>query len=315
MAAPNLERLRIIIKDDDALFTIKGESKHLHQIDQIGFYRDNMNRLIFLLVLLLSVTGCALQSPVEEQHGPASSAAPGESITPFSSNPASGLPQGWEPLIILRTKKQTQYRLISKDNMTVLHARADKSSSGLMQRVDIDPTEQAWLHWDWKIRNLVKSADNTKRATEDSPVRIILGFDGDKESLPFADQILFETAKMVTGHDFPYATLMYIWENNAPVGTVISSGHSNRIKMMVAAQGADGIGEWRNFARNIVQDFEKAFGEKPGKLIGVGVLTDTDNTGETVEAWYGDIRLERERSSLAILSELDPRPLSASQGK
>ncbi|HJV72937.1 MAG TPA: DUF3047 domain-containing protein [Noviherbaspirillum sp.] len=274
-----------------------------------------MNRLIISLVLLLSATGCALQSKVDEQGAAASLESPGETITPFSSSPAAGLPHGWEPLIILRTKKQTQYRLISKDNVTVLHARADKSSSGLMQRVDIDPTEQAWLHWDWKIRNLVKTADNTKRATEDSPVRIILGFDGDKESLPFADQILFETAKMVTGHDFPYATLMYIWENNAPVGTVISSGHSSRIKMMVAAQGAEGIGEWRNFARNIVQDFEKAFGEKPGRLIGVGVLTDTDNTGETVEAWYGDIRLQRERSSLAILSELDARPLSVSQGK
>ena len=43
--------------------------------------------------------------------------------------------------------------------------------------------------------------------------------------------------------------------------------------------------------RNAFDDFRKAFGEEPGMLIGVGVLTDTDNTGESVEAWYGDIRL------------------------
>jgi hypothetical protein len=82
---------------------------------------------------------------------------------------------------------------------------------------------------------------------------------------------------------------MYVWENKAPVGTVIPSTRSGRIQMMVAASGSDGIGQWHEFTRNIVEDFEKAYGEKPGRLIGVGVLTDTDNTGETVDAWYGDI--------------------------
>lgn len=217
----------------------------------------------------------------------------------FSANPAGGLPHGWEPLILLRTKNQTHYKLVSKEDRTVLHARAEKASSGLMQKVDIDPAANPWLHWQWKIADLIHSADNTHHATEDSPVRIILGFDGDKDTLPFADQILFETARVMTGYEFPYATLMYIWENKVPVGTVIRSNHSSRIKMMVAARGKNGIGEWQTFTRNIVEDYEKAFGEKPGKLIGVGVLTDTDNTGEAVEAWYGDIRLMRERGMLA----------------
>lgn len=275
-----------------------------------------MSRLA-ALTFLFALTACAVHSPAV-----ASSAAHldpeevrGDTLTLFSSNSAGGLPQGWEPLIVLRTKKPTEYQLVHKDNTTVLHARADGSASGLMRRVSIDPHEQPWLHWDWKIAGLVKSADNTQRATEDSPVRIILGFDGDKESLPFTDQILFETAKLMTGHEHPYATLMYIWENNAPVGTVIPNTHSNRVKMVVAARGDDGIGQWRNFARNIVADYEKAFGEKPGKLIGVGVLSDTDNTGEMIEAWYGDIRFLRERASLIVLRDLDVPPLVASQGE
>jgi hypothetical protein len=122
-------------------------------------------------------------------------------------------------------------------------------------------------------------------------VRIVLGFDGDKESLSFSDQMMFETAKLVTGHDVPFATLMYIWENKAPVGTVISNSRTGRIKKLVAASGPDGIAQWRDFTRNVVEDYQKAFGEKPGRLIGIGVMTDTDNTGETVEAWYGDIRM------------------------
>lgn len=211
----------------------------------------------------------------------------------FSASPAGDLPSGWEPLIILSNKKQTEYQLVAVQGKTVLHAHAVESSSGLMHQLSIDPLKQSWLRWQWKISSLIKAADNFQRETEDSPVRIILGFDGDKDTLPFADQMLFETARILTGHDFPYATLMYIWENKAPVGTVIPNSRSDRIKMVVAASGPDGVDQWREFTRNIVDDYERAFGEKPGKLIGVGLMTDTDNTGETVDAWYGDISLQR----------------------
>jgi hypothetical protein len=273
-----------------------------------------MNRLLASLVLLASMSGCALHSGTKPQDPVAKQARLDTKLALFSANEAGGLPQGWEPLIVLRTKKKTQYQLVRKENATILHARAEGASSGLLHKVSIDPQKQPWLHWQWKIASLVKNADNTQRATEDSPVRIVLGFDGDKDSLPFTDQIMFETAKLVTGRDIPYATLMYIWENKAPVGTIIRSTHSDRVKMMVVERGAEGIGQWRDFVRNIVEDFEQAFGEKPGRLIGVGVLTDTDNTGETVEAWYGDIRLLRERSTY-MAGEGAVQSLSVSQGQ
>lgn len=215
-------------------------------------------------------------------------------IAPFSANTIGSLPKNWEPLIIQRNKKRTEYQLVSDRGSKVLHARADAASSGLMQKVDIDPMQARELNWRWRIGGLVESADNYDRALEDSPARIILGFDGDKDTLPFSDQILFETARVMTGQDYPYATLMYIRGRKAPVNSIIPNTRSSRIKMIVAATGREGVGEWHHFSRDIVADYERAFGEKPGRLIGVGVLTDTDNTGETVEAWYGDIRLQRQ---------------------
>lgn len=221
----------------------------------------------------------------------AGQAQPDPAIALFSVNPPGGLPNGWEPLTLLRTKKPTYYQLVAEQERTVLHAKAIGASSGLIHKVSIDPSKRPWLHWQWKVANLITGADNFRGSTEDSPVRIILGFDGDRDALPFTDQIFFEMAKTLTGRDLPYATLMYIWENHAPVGTVIPNSRSKRFQKVVAASGAEGVGQWRDFTRNIVEDYERAFGEKPGRLINVGVLTDTDNTGETAEAWYGDIRL------------------------
>lgn len=247
-----------------------------------------MKLLLSAMSMLLLIAGCAsngIESTSENDK------AQNIKIAPFSANAVGSVSPEWEPMIIQRNKKTTEYQIVSDEGRNVLHARAVSASSGLMHKVDIDPMQQSELNWQWRISGLVESADNNDRTREDAPARIILGFDGDKDELPFADQIMFETAKLVTGRDFPYATLMYIWGRKAPVDTVITNARSGRVKMIVAATGQDGVGEWHAFSRDIVADYERAFGEKPGKLIGIGVLTDTDNTGETVEALYGDIDL------------------------
>jgi hypothetical protein len=254
-------------------------------------YSIFMMQFLLKVALVFVIAGCAHSQYEHAAEDDAKQVVRDEAITEFSANMPGGLPDRWTPLIIHRTKKRTEYQLVAEDGETILHARAVGASSALMQHVNVDPGKQQWLSWRWRIGNLIASAKNFQRHAEDSPARLILGFDGDKDTLSFTDQVLFETARVLTGHDFSYATLMYVWENTAPVGTIIDSTRSGRIKMIVASSGSDGIGQWHEFTRNIAEDFEGAFGEKPGKLIGVGVLTDTDNTGETVDAWYGDIRL------------------------
>jgi hypothetical protein len=49
--------------------------------------------------------------------------------------------------------------------------------------------------------------------------------------------------------------------------------------------------QWRDYERNIRADYEKVFGEVPGALVGIAVMTDSDNTKSTVLAHYGDISL------------------------
>jgi len=46
------------------------------------------------------------------------------------------------------------------------------------------------------------------------------------------------------------------------------------------------------YERNIRIDYKNAFGEAPGALIGIGLMTDSDNTQSQVQAWYGAIQLK-----------------------
>ena len=54
--------------------------------------------------------------------------------------------------------------------------------------------------------------------------------------------MFFDQIKAFTGQQLPYATLMYIWENRAPVDTVLPNLHTTRIKMVVADSGDGKVG-------------------------------------------------------------------------
>ena len=219
----------------------------------------------------------------------------------FSANPVGdGIPNGWRAWGVNKFKRPTEYRLVKEDDRTVIRARATASASGLVHPLDLDTSVYRLLHWHWKVDELITKADNTQKNTEDAPVRLVVSFDGDMGKLDFSDQMFFDQIKAFTGQQLPYATLMYIWENRVPKGTVIPNRHTSRIKMVVAESGREKLGAWQEQVHNVYEDFRRAFGEEPGRIISIGIMTDTDNTGENVHAFYGDITFKRVAPSRTV---------------
>ena len=56
--------------------------------------------------------------------------------------------------------------------------------------------------------------------------------------------------------------------------------------------GSANLGRWQSYRRNVVDDFQRVYGEPPGRLVSVGLLTDSDDLKGTAEAWYGDVVVE-----------------------
>jgi len=199
---------------------------------------------------------------------------------------------GWVHQPMSKLKRDTVYTLVQEDGRTVLRGAADRAASLYVASLKPPLAMPATLSWRWKTDALVPGADNRKKELEDAPLRVLIAFDGDRSKLPEAEQKRFNRAKSLSGREPPYAVLMYIWSEQVAVGTVIPSAHTSQVKMLVAASGSGGLGQWQSLRRNIVEDYKRAYGADPGRLLGVAVMTDTDNTGTTATGIYANIQIE-----------------------
>ena len=199
---------------------------------------------------------------------------------------------GWVHQPLSKLKRDTVYSLVQEDGHAVLRGVADSSASVYVASFKPAMGVPASIGWRWKTDALVADADNRDKDREDAPLRVLVAFDGDKASLPEEEQKRFSRAKSLTGRDGPYATLMYIWSDHVPVNTVIPSAHTSQVKMLAVASGSKGLGQWQSVHRNLAADYKHAFGAAPGRVLGVAVMTDTDNTGAKAVGEYSDIRFD-----------------------
>jgi hypothetical protein len=191
-------------------------------------------------------------------------------------------------------KVLTRYSMVDDTGVVVLRAEAAGAASALGHPVAASIAGAPWLHWRWKVEGPVANADPTVATREDAPARIVLEFDGDRSRLSLGDRAVDGVSNQLSGRPLPYATLMYIFAPRLAPGTLLANPHPRRVQMVVVDNGTAGVGTWQAFVRNVRDDYRRAFGEEPQQLLSLGVLTDTDNTGGRIGAWYGDLSLTAE---------------------
>ena len=214
-------------------------------------------------------------------------------VGPFSTGtPGGPWPAGWEPLTFRDIPNHTRYSLVRDGNAgVVVKAEAKQSASGLTRPLDLPPEELPLLRWRWKATNLIAGGDVRSKEGDDYPARIYVSFKYSPERMSWVDRAKYATARMLYGEYPPHAGLNYIWDNRAPVGTMVPNPFTSRVQMIVVESGAARLGQWLVYERDIVADYRRAFGEEPPPIAGIALMTDADNTGESATAYYGDITL------------------------
>jgi hypothetical protein len=218
-------------------------------------------------------------------------------IAPFSGAvPGAALPPGWS-LLPLPRRKAAEFTLVRDGGVTVLHVHSQAAVGSAAFRLMADPRAQGRLTWRWKIDHSLAAAHFGTKQGDDFAARVYVTFDVPQASLPLADRAKMTLAKIVYGADLPAAAICYVWDNHQPIGTSAWNPYTDRLRMVVLESGNGRAGEWAAESRDVEADFRAAFGSSwkgpTPAITGVAVSSDTDQTLESVNAWFGDLRLER----------------------
>jgi Protein of unknown function (DUF3047) len=182
---------------------------------------------------------------------------------------ATGL-DGWTERTF-EGKQPTRYRLIRDSGVQVLQADCQASASGWIRKQKIDLERTPVLRWRWKVERVYPDVREREKKGDDFPARVyvVLG----------SGQMLSRTR-----------TLVYVWASTEPQGRDWPSAYTRQAHMVALRSGASGAGQWHEERRNVRADFKRYFGIDIAAADGVAVMTDCDDAGGSMRAWYGDVR-------------------------
>lgn len=164
----------------------------------------------------------------------------------------------------------TRYRPVEIDGKRVLRAESHGAASGWFREIRVDLTRTPVLHWRWRVAGTLGAIDETSKEGDDYAARIYV----------IDESAFFWRTRAVN----------YVWASSRPRGATWPNAFAGDNAQMVAVRSGDAkAGEWVEEARNVREDFRRLFGEDVDGIDAVAIMTDTDNTGRSATAWYGDI--------------------------
>ncbi len=138
---------------------------------------------------------------------------------------------------------------------------------------DVDIYETPILSWRWRVWNLPEGASEK-----------------DENDVAASIYVVFDLGH-VLWREVP-KSIRYTWSSTLPEGTELPKFFGNQ-KIVVLESGKDGLGEWKTFERNIVEDYKRLFGDSPPETpLAILILSDADDTGSVAKADYDDIILK-----------------------
>jgi hypothetical protein len=200
-------------------------------------------------------------------------------------------PPGWEALTFPRIARHTRYTVVRDGLGFVLRAKA--SASALYRPLDLDPRVHRMLSWRWKVEGVLARSDPRRKAGDDYAARVYVAFQYDPATAGAWERARYWAARLLYGRYPPGLALNYVWESRLPVGTVLDNAYSARAKIVVARSGAALAGTWVTETHDIYADYRRIVGGagEPPRIEGIALMTDTDDTGERVVAYYDAITL------------------------
>lgn len=261
-----------------------------------------LNRRQTIALFALGSSAAATTTPLHAQGDGAALATPlptaeppdtDQTIPPFSRGALGDAVQpGWTHQRLPKVERANTFAIVQEGPRRVLQVRSKQSASSWVHPLNLDAGQRPWLHWQWKVSQALAGSDFGSKGGDDFAARLYVFFDLPPERLSLGDRLKLAAARALSGNDLPAAALCYVWGNAQPVGASGWNPYTDRVRMVVVDSQSAQADHWRSHARDLRRDWADAFGGAMPRVGGVAVGADTDNTGDQVTAWFGDLRLE-----------------------
>ncbi len=179
----------------------------------------------------------------------------------------SGDLSGWKEKQFLG---KTSYKIGRNDGRNALIATSSASASGLYKDIRIDLEKTPYLNWSWKAENTLTGLNEFTKAGDDYCARVYV---------IFKHAIFFWRTRSLT----------YVWSSNQPIGTSWPNAYTGNAMTVAVQSGSTNLRRWISQKRHVASDYRRVFGKEVRVADGIALMTDTDNSGQSATAYYGNI--------------------------
>jgi hypothetical protein len=184
-----------------------------------------------------------------------------------------GVPLHWK-LRVNAGEADTQ--ILMEAGEPALYLRSLNASFALERELSVKIRDYPYLKWAWKALTIPPRGDLRKRSRNDQALQLLVAFEGGK-------------------------ILSYVWDANAPEGTVTDESIGFplfiTVKVIVVKSGTNEKGKWLSVSRNLFEDYKEIFGGDPGNIRGIRVQSNSQYTGGCAEGMVKRIVFSRHEAT------------------
>jgi hypothetical protein len=193
-------------------------------------------------------------------------------------------PMRWQEIFSPRTTNHTTYTIINDGTNRYLEARSVRSASALSLTNSFDVYEHPLIRWRWRVDNAYTALSENVLSGDDYPLRVYLTFEYERK-MPWMDRV----ASIISRQTPPHSSLNYVWASQMTNGSRFASPQTARFHVIVKESGTQSTGIWLNATANILEDYRASFGQDPPRQARIGLMSDSENSGQETTAYIDDI--------------------------
>lgn len=168
-----------------------------------------------------------------------------------------------------------QLEFLKDGAMPFVRLTCDDSSWAFLHKLDVDLSQTPMLTWSWRADAFPPGGDGRAEKTDDEVAQMYVFFPG--------TGVLAGVNKRLVG---------YTWETMPEAGTFYTSPRNENTKVFVLRNAKDGVGTWKQEARDVAADFRKAYGVPPPKPDVICFQIDSSDIHCKAQSCFADIRFK-----------------------